>query len=77
MFSSYIEPCIKFLQELAKNLEFESHVYHPANPKKPIFVMTWKGTQPELSSILLHSHMDVVPVYEVPIKAFKNPGLLV
>lgn len=26
--------------------------------------MTWKGLQPELPSILLHSHMDVVPVFE-------------
>lgn len=29
--------------------------------------MTWIGTQPELPSILLHSHMDVVPVFEVRI----------
>lgn len=25
--------------------------------------MTWQGTQPELPSIVLNSHMDVVPVY--------------
>lgn len=33
-------------------------------PKKPIVVMTWEGTQPALPSILLNSHMDVVPVFE-------------
>lgn len=26
--------------------------------------MTWVGTEPELKSIILNSHMDVVPVYE-------------
>lgn len=26
--------------------------------------MTWEGSQPELPSIVLNSHMDVVPVYE-------------
>ena len=25
--------------------------------------MTWKGTQPELKSVLLNSHTDVVPVF--------------
>lgn len=29
---------------------------------KPIFLMTWPGKKPELGSILLVSHMDVVPV---------------
>ena len=26
-------------------------------------VITWTGTQPHLSSILLNSHVDVVPVF--------------
>lgn len=26
--------------------------------------MTWVGTKPELKSIILNSHMDVVPVFE-------------
>lgn len=28
-------------------------------------VITWLGTEPEKPSILLNSHMDVVPVFEV------------
>ncbi|CAM6099555.1 unnamed protein product [Calypogeia fissa] len=31
-------------------------------PKKPILYMTWEGSNPSLPSILLNSHMDVVPV---------------
>lgn len=30
---------------------------------KPIILITWKGSQPELPSVLLNSHTDVVPVY--------------
>lgn len=36
-------------------------------PGKPIVVITWLGQKPELTSILLNSHMDVVPVYPVNI----------
>jgi len=32
-------------------------------PGKPIFVMTWQGTDPSLSSVVLNSHTDVVPVF--------------
>lgn len=39
-------------------------VYHPVNDKNPIVVLTWKGSQPNLPSIILNSHMDVVPVFE-------------
>lgn len=28
-------------------------------------VLTWEGTEPKKPSILLNSHMDVVPVFEV------------
>lgn len=40
------------------------HVYYPSNDKNPIVVITWEGSQPQLPSIMLNSHMDVVPVYE-------------
>lgn len=33
--------------------------------KKPVAIITWVGQQPELPSLLLNSHMDVVPVYAV------------
>ena len=31
---------------------------------KPIVVLTWKGSKPELSAVMLNSHVDVVPVSE-------------
>ncbi|KAJ2352670.1 adenylate cyclase [Coemansia sp. RSA 2618] len=31
---------------------------------KPVVILTWIGTQPELPSIILNSHTDVVPVFE-------------
>jgi len=34
-------------------------------PDKPVFVMSWEGKNPKLASILLNSHMDVVPVFAV------------
>jgi len=34
-------------------------------PEKPIAIITWVGQKPELQSLLLTSHMDVVPVYPV------------
>lgn len=30
---------------------------------KPIFVMTWEGSDPSLSAVILNSHTDVVPVF--------------
>ncbi|XP_060874447.1 aminoacylase-1B-like isoform X2 [Metopolophium dirhodum] len=32
-------------------------------PEKPVVIITWVGQKSELSSLLLTSHMDVVPVY--------------
>jgi hypothetical protein len=34
-------------------------------PKKPVVIITLHGQKPELQSVLLTSHMDVVPVYPV------------
>lgn len=36
----------------------------PVTPSKPIIILSLLGTQPELKSIILNSHMDVVPVFE-------------
>lgn len=60
-----IEPCVKFFERLAKEDGFEFRVYTPVTPKKPTFVITWRGTHPELPAIMLNSHTDVVPVFEV------------
>lgn len=56
------EPCVTFLLKQAKSLELSAEVCYPAKKECPVVVMTWKGVQPELPSILLNSHMDVVPV---------------
>lgn len=58
------EPCVEFLKRQAKSLDLPVSIYHPVNEKNPIVVITWKGSQPELPSIVLNSHMDVVPVFE-------------
>lgn len=58
------EPCVAFLRRQAKGLDLPISVYHPVNNKNPVVVITWQGSQPELSSIVLNSHMDVVPVFE-------------
>lgn len=39
-------------------------IVYPLNPHKPVIILTWIGSKPELPSIILNSHMDVVPVVE-------------
>ncbi|XP_076756605.1 aminoacylase-1 [Xylocopa sonorina] len=57
------DDCVTFLQNQAKSLDLPVKVYH-VHPNKPIVVLTWIGTDPSKSAILLNSHMDVVPVFE-------------
>ncbi|XP_053949820.1 aminoacylase-1-like [Anastrepha ludens] len=56
-------PIVEFLKKQATNLGLPIEVYHPGSPSKPVIVITWVGQQPELPTIVLNSHMDVVPVY--------------
>ncbi|XP_054729612.1 aminoacylase-1-like [Anastrepha obliqua] len=56
-------PIVEFLKKQATNLGLPIEVYHPGSPSKPVVVITWVGQQPELPTIVLNSHMDVVPVY--------------
>ncbi|KAG5683326.1 hypothetical protein PVAND_012612 [Polypedilum vanderplanki] len=58
------EPCVEFLRRQASDLDLEFRVEYPKTEKKPVVILTWIGTQPELPSIILNSHMDVVPVFE-------------
>ncbi|XP_031629265.1 aminoacylase-1-like [Contarinia nasturtii] len=58
------DPCINFLKKQADDLGFEVSIFHPVNKQNPVLVMTWKGSEPELPSIMLNSHMDVVPAAE-------------
>nr|XP_026496307.1 aminoacylase-1-like [Vanessa tameamea] len=57
------DECIAYLKRQATNLNLPATVYEVI-PKKPILIMTWEGLEPNLPSILLNSHMDVVPVFE-------------
>ncbi|XP_068897319.1 aminoacylase-1-like [Tenebrio molitor] len=57
------DACVKFLENQAKGLDLPIKIYHVV-PKKPIVILTWVGTEPTLPTILLNSHMDVVPVFE-------------
>ncbi|XP_038214771.1 aminoacylase-1-like [Zerene cesonia] len=57
------DDCVNFLQKQARSLDLEFNVYKVV-PKKPIVVLTWVGQSPSLQSVLLNSHMDVVPVFE-------------
>ncbi|CAG4985660.1 unnamed protein product [Colias eurytheme] len=57
------DDCVNFLQKQARSLDLEFNVYKVV-PKKPIVVLTWVGQSPSLPSVLLNSHMDVVPVFE-------------
>jgi len=58
------EPCVEFLKRQATELGLEFKVEVPVTPKKPVCILTWVGTRPDLKSIILNSHMDVVPVFE-------------
>lgn len=56
---------MKFLKRLSEDIGLEFRVECPVSELKPVVVLSWIGTQPELESIILNSHMDVVPVFEV------------
>jgi aminoacylase len=55
---------VEFLKNLANELGLDFQVVIPVTPKKPVCILTWVGTRPELKSVILNSHMDVVPVFE-------------
>ncbi|XP_055855611.1 aminoacylase-1B-like [Episyrphus balteatus] len=57
------EPCVAFIIKQAESLGLPYKVYRPGGPDQPIVVITWEGTNSELPSILLNSHMDVVAVF--------------
>ncbi|PVU99748.1 hypothetical protein BB560_005458, partial [Smittium megazygosporum] len=57
------ETCREYLKHQAEEigLEFKSVEYVAG---KPVIIMSLPGTNPELPSIILNSHTDVVPVFE-------------
>ncbi|KAK6049346.1 hypothetical protein COOONC_13150 [Cooperia oncophora] len=54
--------CQNFLFNLADELGIERRATVPG---KPFIIMTIPGTQPELKSLMLYSHTDVVPTFKV------------
>ncbi|KAF2880506.1 hypothetical protein ILUMI_25677 [Ignelater luminosus] len=59
---SYDE-CVGFLKNQARGLGLPISI-HYFFPKKPVVIITWKGKEPHLPSIMLNGHMDAVPVFE-------------
>ncbi|KAF5293043.1 hypothetical protein FQR65_LT11035 [Abscondita terminalis] len=57
------EPCLDFLRKQAEEIGLDFAVYRPL-PDKPHAVLTWIGREPTLPTIILNSHMDVVPVFK-------------
>ncbi|XP_017873802.1 PREDICTED: aminoacylase-1A-like isoform X3 [Drosophila arizonae] len=53
--------CVEFLKRQAASLELPVEVVSVG--LNPVVVIKWLGKQPELPSIVLNSHMDVVPVF--------------
>lgn len=54
--------CVEFVKRRAIDIELSVHVEEVA-VNKPVVVCSWIGKQVNLPSLLLSSHMDVVPVY--------------
>ncbi len=57
------EGCTKWLQQQAAEVGLTCTVHYFA-PNIPLVVMSLQGSQPELPSVLLNCHVDVVPVVE-------------
>ena len=72
----YPDDCVQFLKKQALGLALPVRVFTIV-PGKPIVVITWEGKEPALSSVLLNSHMDVVPVFPVSfcVKFEKNKAI--
>lgn len=56
------DACVAFLKSQAKSVGLPVRVFSVA-VDKPIVILTWEGKDPSLPSVLLNSHMDVVPVF--------------
>lgn len=59
------EGCISWLQKQANEIDLEYNIVEFPKPYEFAVWLTWKGKTPALTSILLNSHIDVVPVDEV------------
>ncbi|XP_020659516.3 aminoacylase-1 [Pogona vitticeps] len=70
------DTAVKFLERIGSELGLQCQKVEVC-PGRVITILTWRGTNPQLCSILLNSHTDVVPVFEEywrydPFSAFKD-----
>lgn len=61
---NFLDGCVTFLEKQAESLGLPIRIYY-FFPNKPVVIITWTGKEPQLPSILLNGHTDVVPVFEV------------
>ncbi|KAJ1679045.1 adenylate cyclase, partial [Spiromyces aspiralis] len=54
--------CVAFLERQAKEMGLPVKV-HECVKGKPVVIITWEGAKPDLPTVMLNSHMDVVPVF--------------
>lgn len=69
---------VQFLRRQAEDIGLQSQVIE-LHANRPVIVLSWQGRDPALPSIMLYSHMDVVPVepeqWEAdPFSAHKRPN---
>ncbi|XP_057184770.1 aminoacylase-1-like [Triplophysa rosa] len=57
------DAALRFLERMAEELSLPMKKVEVC-PGRVVAIMTWVGTRPELKSVVLNSHTDVVPVYE-------------
>lgn len=62
-----------FLRNQAEEIGLQFRTWEGV-PGKTAVIMTLEGTDPSLASVILNSHIDVVPVFEVRVTAICQPS---
>lgn len=58
----FVDVCIEWLKKQADEIGLEFNIVRFESPNLFALWLTWKGTNPSLKSVMLNSHIDVVPV---------------
>ncbi len=61
----FTDSSIEWIRSQATEIGLEYNYLELAEPGLFVIWLTWRGADPALESILLNSHIDVVPVDEV------------
>lgn len=59
-YALYLDAAIIFLQKVIEEIGLKQKVIR-TDVQRPILVATWIGKEPDLPTVLLNSHTDVVP----------------